>query len=69
MTPGSAPNWASGVQNQPTAKLMVSTFAGAAASIGGMADVIRATESLSFEKQPKAARIAAGRNLFTSIVY
>jgi hypothetical protein len=47
----------------------VSTFAGAAASIGGMADVIKATESPSLKKQPRAARSAAGRNLFTLIVY
>src|SRR5262245_47312314 len=33
--PGSAPNWASGVQNQPTAKVAVSSRAGASRSIGG----------------------------------
>src|SRR5204862_3048798 len=54
---------------QPTAKETVSTLAGAARSIGGMAEVIRATDSPSWEKQPRAANSAAGRSLFTSIVY
>jgi hypothetical protein len=32
--PGSAPNWASGVQNQPTANVAVSSFAGVSRSMG-----------------------------------
>src|SRR5215831_14224867 len=34
-----------------------------------MADVIKATDSPSLEKQPRAARSAASRCLFTVIVY
>ena len=38
-TPGRLPNWASGPQNQPRAKVAVSVSAGTAASIGGISIV------------------------------
>lgn len=43
------PNWASGPQNQPNAKVAVSKFSGTAASIGGIEidelEVVSADES------------------------
>jgi hypothetical protein len=37
-TPGRLPNWESGPQNHPKAKVAVSKVKGAAASMGGMVD-------------------------------
>jgi hypothetical protein len=58
MTPGMLPNWESGPQNQPRAKVAVSKVLGAAVSIGGtMTSKVELVVVMGFLLSVKTSRV------------